>query len=326
VRYFDSSPWYGRGLAELRLGTFLRGQNRDDFVVSTKVGRTLHRPPGGNNDAAKRDFPTAPWAGGCQFSVRHDYSYDGIMRSYEDSLQRLGLNRVDVLLVHDLDANHFAPEALQAQMTMLNAGGGWRALENLKNAGEVKAIGAGVNHEGTITHYLDTFQHPGPGGTGECLAPDVFLISQSCHTLLDQHLLTGAKGELARCAEAGIGLVVGSPFAGGILGSGTRRGEDVPLIYNYEPAPEDVVSRVQRIEALLDAHAAPGTPLPAAALQFVCAHPNVASVIPGAVEPALVAANASALAPDAAIPAPFWEALKEEGLLPAEAPTPADCC
>jgi D-threo-aldose 1-dehydrogenase len=199
ICYFDTAPWYGCGKSEHRLGHVLRQRPRHDFLVSTKVGRILVRPA----DPAGYRSPT--WAGGLPFEVRFDYSYDGVMRSYEDSLQRLGLNGVDLLVIHDLDLGyHGSRERVAFHLDRLDRGGGWRALAELKAAGEIKAIGAGVNDRGVIPDFVDRF------------ALDFFLVAMP-YTLLDQAVL---DDEFPRCVERGIGFIVGSVFASGILISG----------------------------------------------------------------------------------------------------------
>lgn len=291
VRYFDTSPWYGHGLSEHRLGHFLRRQRRDSFVLSTKVGRVYTAP------ADLTSLDTGPWAGGLPFALRFDYSSDGITRSYEDSLQRLGLNRVDLLLIHDLDFHyHKTEEGVEGYMRQLDDGG-WRALDKLRSAGLIGGVGAGINELGMIPRFLDRFD------------VDFFLVAMP-YTLLDHEVL---REEFPRCGERGVGLVIGAPFASGILATGAVDGAR----YAYDAAPAEVVDRVRRIETVCARH---GVPLAAAALQFPLGHPSVAAVIPGAVSPAQVEANVRMMAHD--IPAGFWEELRTEALLPAEAPTP----
>jgi D-threo-aldose 1-dehydrogenase len=291
VRYFDTSPWYGKGQAEHRLGRALYRRARGEFVVSSKVGRLLRRPlkPG--------PFARGDWLGGLEFDAVFDYSYDGIMRSFEDSLQRLGMNRIDVLLIHDLDAWHFKTEAkVGAYMNQLFTSG-WRALEELRDQGVIKGIGAGFNTMGTIPRYLELFDI------------DFFLLAMR-YTLLEQDVL---DREFALCAERGVGVVIGGPYNSGILATGAVAG----AMHNYSPAGPAVLERVARIEAICRAH---GTPLDAAALQFPLGHPIVAAVIPGAVSRAQVARNLAAFRHP--IPADLWAELKHERLLRPDAPAP----
>lgn len=290
VRFFDTAPWYGRGLAEHRLGGFLRTKPRDQFQITTKVGRTLHRPA----DPARLD--RSPWTGGLNFEVRFDYGYDGIMRSYEQALQRLALDTVDALVIHDLDAGYHG-DALDGHRRTLHDSG-LRALQELKAAGDIQAVGMGVN----TTEALDT------------VAADVdldFLLVAMPYTLLDQASLhTG----MARCAARGVSVVIGAPFASGILVTGSGAGAK----YAYEAASAEVQAKVRGMEAVCAAH---GVALAVAALQFPLAHPAVVSVIPGAIRPTEVAANVATLG--TAIPEDFWSELKARGLLDAEAPVPA---
>src|SRR5690242_5154633 len=151
IRFYDTAPWYGRGQSEHRLGRFLYRQARANFVVSTKVGRVLRAP------ARPETFDTGFWAGGLAFEHRFDYSYDGVMRAYEDSLQRLGLNRVDLLLIHDLDWWHHGSEANVSARFAELATGGWRALAELKAAGLIGGIGAGINELGLMPRFLQSF-------------------------------------------------------------------------------------------------------------------------------------------------------------------------
>jgi D-threo-aldose 1-dehydrogenase len=290
VRLFDTAPWYGRGLAEHRLGGFLRAMPRAAFQVITKVGRTLHRPA----DPARLD--RAPWVGGLAFEVRFDYSRDGVLRSYEQALQRLALDTVDALVIHDLDAGYHG-DGLAGHRAAL-AEGGLAALRALKVAGEIKAFGMGVN----TREAFDT------------VAAEVeldFLLVAMPYTLLDQ---TSLRGGMARCVDRGVGVIIGAPFASGILAAGSAG----PARYGYATAPEAVKARVRAIEAVCAAH---GVALAAAALQFPLAHPAVAAVIPGAARPEEVAANLAAAA--APIPTAFWADLRAGGLIDPDAPVPA---
>lgn len=274
------------------MGHVLRQKPRRDFLISTKIGRILVRP------ADPGRYRPPMWVGGLPFEVRFDYGYDGIMRAYEDSLQRLGLNRVDLLVIHDLDIGyHGSREAVAAHLDRLDRGGGWRALAELKAAGEIKAIGAGVNERGTIPDFIDRF------------ALDFFLVAMP-YTLLDQAVL---DDEFPRCLERGIGVIIGSVFASGILLGGATE----PATYAYRPAAPDIQARVRRIEAVCRRHE---TPLAAAALQFPLAHPSVASIIPGAAAPDHLRQTMELLRRP--IPRELWEELKSERLIHAAAPTP----
>jgi D-threo-aldose 1-dehydrogenase len=292
VRYFDTAPWYGNTLAEHRLGHFLRQQPPGSFAVSTKVGRVYRRSRGPD------DPPLGPWAGGLPFVFRFDYTYDGVMRSYEDNLQRLGLPRVDLLVIHDLDIGYHGDDAgIERCFRQLEDGGGLRALQELKSAGEIEGYGAGIN------------EHPMIGRFPERIDLDFFLVAMP-YTLLDQSPLDDS---FRRCAERGVGIVIGSPYASGILATGPVAGAR----YNYAPASPDTLEKMRRIEAVCRRH---GVPLPAAALQFPLGHSAVATIIPGAVAPAEVERNLAHLR--TAIPADLWAELKSDGLLHPEAPVP----
>ena len=292
ITYFDTSPWYGRGLSEHRVGHFLHGQQRGSFVVSTKVGRVLSRPDDPDS------FDSGPWTGGLPFEIRFDYTAEGIARSYEDSLQRLGLARVDLLLIHDLDIRHHERiEKVLAYLDQLSEAGGWSVLEGLRREGEIAAIGAGINELGMIPHFLDRFDI------------DFFLVAMP-YTLMDQDVL---GEEFALCVEREVGIVIGAPYASGILAAGS--GEE-PM-YGYLPADEGAITKVERIRAVCDRFE---VPLKAAALQFPLGHPSVASVIPGPVSAAHVGENLAMVRVD--VPPELWEALKSEALINAASPTP----
>lgn len=291
VRYYDTAPWYGRGLSERRFGSFLKDQPRDQFVLSTKVGRVL-RPV---RDLAH--FEPAPWAGSLPFDVVFDYSYDGIMRSFEDSLQRLGLTSIDLLLIHDLDPGYHHPaEALEAYWRQLSTSG-WRALAELKDADVIKGIGAGINYTGLIPRFLDNFPM------------DFFLIAGP-YTLLDQGAL---ETDLPLCVKRGAGVVIGAVFNSGILATGPVANAQ----YQYGDADRAVLDKASRLQAMCKRY---DISLRAAALQFPFAHPAVASVIPGAFAPEQVVENAKAF--EEVIPPEFWSELKAERLLAEDVPVP----
>ncbi len=292
VRYFDTSPWYGRGLAEHRLGRSLYRRPREDYVLSTKIGRLLKRPlkPG--------PFERGQWIGGLDFETVFDYGYDGVMRSFEDSLQRLGINRVDLLLVHDLDGfSHRNQAAVDAYFNQLTVSG-WRALAELRDQGAINSIGAGLNMMGSIPRFLDAFDM------------DFFLLALR-YTLLETDVL---DEEFPRCAERGVGIVIGGGYNSGILATGAVPG----AMYNYAPAGPEILARVAKIEAVCKRY---GVPIAAAALQFPLGHPIVASIIPGAIRVDQVERNLAAFTHP--IPADLWAELKHEKLLRADAPTPA---
>ena len=291
IRYFDTSPWYGKGQSEHRVGRALYRQPRNDFVISSKIGRILRRPlkPG--------PMDRGEWLGGLEFDTYFDYSYDGIMRSFEDSLQRLGINRIDTLLIHDLDPWHFKTEAkVLAYMNQLYTSG-WRALEELRDQGVIGGIGAGFNLGATINRYLDMFDI------------DFFLIAMR-YTLLEQDVL---ESEFPNCEKRNVGIVIGGTFNSGILATGAILGAR----YNYAPAGPEVMARVTKMEAVCKRY---NVPLAAAALQFPLGHRIVASVIPGAISRRQVELNLAAFNHE--IPQDLWAELKNEKLIREDAPTP----
>lgn len=291
IRYYDTSPWYGRGQSEHRFGRALYRRPRADYVLSTKVGRLFRAV----HDAEHFDHDF--WRGGLTFRHQFDYSYDGVMRSFEDSLQRLGLPRIDLLLIHDLDHGYHGSEAsVTAYLTELH-NGGWRALTALKEAGLIRGIGAGINERVMIPRLLDLLELD-------------FLLVAMPYTLLDTDVLAS---EFPLCVARGVGFVVGAPFASGILATGAVQGAR----YRYAEATPEVMAKVKRIEAVCERH---NVPLAAAALQFPLGHPSVASVIPGALLPEQVTRNIAAFRH--AIPAALWAELKYEGLLREDAPVP----
>ena len=291
IRYFDTAPWYGRGQSEHRFGRFLYRQPRQEFLLSTKVGRVLQAP------RHPETFETGFWTGGLHFDHVFDYSYDGIMRAFEDCLQRLGLNRIDLLVIHDLDFWHHGVEAKVAAYLGQLATSGWRALDELRSSGLIKGVGAGINELGMIPRFLDLVDL------------DFFLVALR-YTLMEHDTL---DVELPYCERRDVGIVIGGVFSSGIMATGPVPGAK----YNYADATPEVIEKVKRIEAVCGRH---GVALAAAALQFPLGHPSVSSVIPGGFEPAHVEANMANLR--AAIPADFWAELRHEGLIRTDAPVP----
>lgn len=293
VRYYDTSPWYGRGLSEHRFGRALFRKPRDEFIISTKVGRLFSAP----KDIAAFEASERAWSLGLPFEHRHDYTYDGVMRSFEDSLQRLRLNRIDLLIIHDLDSLVLGSERLVDMHLTQLATGGIRALQDLKASGKIKAIGAGVNQLGTIPKFL------------EVLDLDFFLVALP-YTLAEQPVL---DVEFPLCEKRGVGVIIGAVYASGILATGAVPGAKISY---REPTAEEA-ERIRRIEAVCKTYE---TPLAAAALQFTLHHPCVASIIPGAIHPLQVKRNFELFRHET--PDELWSALKAEGLLRADAPTP----
>jgi D-threo-aldose 1-dehydrogenase len=287
LRYFDTAPLYGHGLSEARIGRALAGEPRAEFIVSTKVGRLLE-PCAAGEEAAGIYRDTPP------LKVRFDYTRDGVLRSVAASLERLGVDRIDILYVHDLEPRtHGSTEAYEARWRELTAGGGWAALDELRRSGKVTALGLGVNEAAPCERMLAE------------LDPDLFLLAGR-YTLLEQ-----ATALLAACGQRGVGVIVGGPFNSGVL----ARADGT---FNYAAAPPEILIKVERLRDACDRFNAS---LPAAALQFAAAHPAVASVVPGGQTPQEVAANAAMM--DAPIPTDLWSALKEGGLIDQAAPTPA---
>jgi D-threo-aldose 1-dehydrogenase len=285
VRYFDTSPFYGYTRSEHRLGAWLAERPRDSFVVSSKVGR-LMRPdasvaPGDDN-----------WAIPYPFRPHYDYSYGGVMRSFEDSLQRMGLARIDLLYVHDIGrATH--GEMHEHYWQQLTSGGGFRALEELRQSGQIAAIGLGVNEWEVVQ---DSMQE---------IDLDVTMLAGR-YTLLEQACLTPF---LERCIERRNAIVIAGVFNSGILAGNSK--------FDYSDAPADVVERVRALQSVC---AEFSVPLPAAALQFPMAHPAVVSCVVGTRTAAQLAQNLAWF--ERLIPDGLWLALRERGLLDPAAPVP----
>jgi D-threo-aldose 1-dehydrogenase len=230
LRYFDTAPRYGAGLAERRLGAALSGRPRNEFVVSTKVGRLLR--PG-----------SSEWVGAPELVDYFDFSHDATLRSLEESLGRLRLDRVDIAFVHDPD-DHF-DEALA---------GSFRALRRLREEGVVRAIGVGANQPGVLCRFAREAD------------PDCFLVAGR-FTVLDR----SAEAELLPlCLARRIAVIAGGVFNSGVIVGGTT--------FDYDTAPLEIVARVEELREVCARH---GTPLPAAALQFPLRHPAVTSVLVG---------------------------------------------
>lgn len=282
IGYFDTAPWYGFGRSERVIGDLLRGT---DYTLSDKVGRLL-KPGGVENPMDYGMIDPLP------FHVVYDYGYDGVMRAFEDSLQRLGLDRIDILLAHDIGT--FQHGSDNARHFTDLAQGGYRAMAELRDAGVVKAIGLGVNENQVCLDAL---------GIGDW---DVFLLAGR-YTLLEQ---TPLETLFPACETAGTTIICGGPFNSGIL-----VGRDM---WNYDKAPAEVVDKARALGQVADAH---GVPLPAAALQFPLAHSIVTSVIPGPRDAGELAQILDWF--ETPIPEAFWSDLKAKGLLAQDAPTPS---
>jgi len=286
IRYFDTAPLYGFGLAEHRMGAALR-RIAGPVVLSTKAGWRLGRrdPADGPGSAADSLFEhPAP------FKPRIDYSYDGVMRSFEDSLQRLGTDRVDILLLHDCDRRNHGEDGYRTRFREA-VDGAARALVSLRGQGAVRAVGAGLNEWQACQDFA-----------GACDF-DCFLLAGR-YTLLDQGALASF---LPMCGRRGIGVILGGPYNSGILATGPVQG----ALYDYAPAAPEIMQRTCAIAAACARHT---VPLRAAALQFPLSHPAIATVIPGARDPAEVAENLALMTQH--IPGAFWQDLRESGLIP----------
>lgn len=291
VGYFDTAPHYGDGRSEHLMGDALR-YNMDGRVLSTKVGRLL-RPV---RDDSERPGP-GPWTKPFPFQIAYDYSYDGIRRSFDDSLQRLGLSKIDILLVHDIGTQTHGVEGNRKHWADL-AGGGYRALNELKSQGLISAIGLGVNEWPVLMDAM---------GIGDW---DVFLLANR-YTLLEQSPLDPF---LSTCLKRGTSVIAAGPFAAGILA-----GTDIwgPPTGAYQKAPPEILQRVDALQALCKAH---NIPLGAAALQFPLTHPAICSVLTGPKSPAELAQNIDWWA--TGIPAAFWTDLLDHKLLAPGTPVP----
>ena len=287
LRYFDTAPFYGLGLAEHRLGACLRSVDRRTVVISTKVGR-LMQPLGGG-------AVPGPSSGASAFEVAFDYSYGGTLRSLEHSLQRLGSNAVDIVLIHDVNRRWQGDLVEQRYREAME--GAHCALVELRAAGAIKAFGVGVNDWNILMRFA-------ADGDFDC-----FMLAGR-YTLLDHSALDTF---LPDCERRGISVLMAAPFNSGILATGARPG----ATFFYVEAEPGIMARTRAIEAVCSRH---GVALAAAALQFPLAHPAVASVVTGMRSAAEAQANLAHCR--AAIPAAFWQELKHEGLIAAGAPVP----
>jgi D-threo-aldose 1-dehydrogenase len=288
-RYFDTAPLYGLGLAETRLNQFLRGRNREDYVLSTKAGRLLAVCPPDQRTGIGKFFDTP-----CRREI-FDYSYDGVMRSFEASLERLGVDRIDILFAHDLDIfTHGSKEASDARIDEFMRSG-YYAMLALRDQGVIKAFGGGINE----WQVCQTLAERGDF--------DLFLLAGR-YTLLEQEAL---ESFLPLCEKRGIGIVLGGPYNSGILATGPKPG----AYFNYSEAPREILDQVARIEVVCKRH---NVALIEAALKFPLMHPSVVSMIPGGQRVAEVTSNRKIL--DTTIPSALWQDLKAEGLMRQDAP------
>jgi D-threo-aldose 1-dehydrogenase len=271
VRYFDTAPLYDHGRGERRMGEALRGRPRDAYVLSTKVGRLVE-----------------------SHGIEYDYSHDGVLRSLEDSRERLGLSRIDVALIHDIDPyNHGADQPRRFGEAMAGA---FPALARLRREGVLGAVGVGVNSWRVCQ------------AAAEAVDVDCVLLAGR-YTLLEQEALAF----LSLCERRGIGVIVGAPYNSGILARGAAPGTQ----HNYATPSPEIAERVRALEAVCARH---GVSLGAAALQFPLSHPAVAAVLPGPRDAVQVAASVRWLGET--IPADVWQELKSRRLIDSAAPTP----
>lgn len=284
INYVDTAPQYGLGRSEHLVGDALR-ERRSDAVLSTKVGRLLKPVPVAEQDKGA-------WVDPLPFNQVYDYSYDGVMRSFEDSLQRLGLNSVDIVYVHDIGVSTHGVEGNKPLWNQLETGG-YKALRELRDGGVIKAIGLGVNEWEVL---MDAF------ALGDW---DVFLLAGR-YTLLEQ---TSLDPFMTTCVKRGASVVIGGPFNSGILVGGDK--------FNYAKAPEAIVNKVKAIEAVCRDY---DVPLPAAALQFPLTHPAVCNVLPGPRSPAELDGILEWW--DVKVPDELWSSLAAKGLLAPGTPVP----
>ena len=293
IRYFDNAPFYGAGLAEIRMGEALKSKPRDEYVISTKVGRVILDEL---EDVALRDNGEKGdvFANGRPNKIVNDYSYDATLRSIEDSLERLQTDHVEIAFVHDL-AQDFWGDLWLAKFEEARTGA-FRALDRLRDEGVIKAWGLGVNKVEPIELLLD-LEEP---------RPDAFLLAGR-YTLLDHS--RALQRVMPKVAERGLGIVVGGPYSSGALVGGPN--------FEYAPATPEILARVAAIKAIADRHQ---VSMKAAGLQFSLANPAVAAVIPGASRPERIAEDSAAFAES--VPADFWRELRGAELVDPAAPLP----
>ena len=292
VRYFDTSPYYGYGRSELRMGAALREKPRDEFVLSTKIGRILHAMKPGEKKPA--DFRENGLPG---FAPVFDYTYDGVMRSLEHSHLRLGLSRIDIALIHDVDFWTTKDRAVLDERFKTVMDGGFRALDELRRAGIIGAIGVGINESDNSLRFVKA-------GDFDCM------LLAGRYTLLEQG---GLEEFLPECSRRGVSVILGGPYNSGILTGGVKPGAK----HDYVAAPPHLIDKAQKIEAVCQRH---GVDLGAAAMQFPLFHPAMCAVIPGALSIAEVKQNVARMS--VKIPVQLWSELKREKLLDPSAPTP----
>ena len=295
IRYFDNAPFYGAGLAEIRMGEALANRPRNEYVISTKVGRLIldevedvsARDLGEKGDVFKYGRPN---------KIVNDYSADATLRSIDDSLKRMKTDHIDIIWVHDVAQDFYGDEWLSVFESARK--GAFRTLDRLRDEGVIKAWGLGVNRVEPIELLLD-LQEPRPDG---------FLLAGR-YTLLDHS--RALQRVMPQVAARGLGIVVGGPYSSGALVGGPN--------FEYAPATPEILDKVARIKAIADRH---GISMKAAGLQFALAHPAVAAVIPGASKPGRIAEDRNAL--NEIIPVQFWRDLRDARLIDPAAPVPTE--
>ncbi len=286
-RYYDTAPWYGHGLSEHRIGSLLRNKLREEYIISSKVGR-VYKPF--KEDYKK--FNRSPWVGGLNFQYKFDYTYSGFERSFEDSTCRLGINQIDLLVIHDLD-NDYHGDLLSNKFKELESGFIW--LKSMRDLGHIKAIGVGINDAQLMSNFYKNYDI------------DFFLVAMP-YTLINQETLDEIFPE---CKKRGIGIIIGAPFSSGILATGVTNNAK----YNYRKPSKFIVTKVNSIKNICDKH---NVPLKAAAIQFPLFHPLVTTVIPGMLNPDQVKENILMMQYD--IPIKFWHELKNLNLIHPDSP------
>jgi D-threo-aldose 1-dehydrogenase len=295
IRYFDNAPFYGAGLAEIRMGDALAARPRDDYVISTKVGRLIldevedvnARDQGEKGDVFKHGRPN---------KIVNDYSADATLRSIDDSLKRLKTDRIEIVWVHDVAQDFYGDEWLSAFESARK--GAFKTLDRLRDEGVIQAWGLGVNRVEPIELLLAL----------DAPRPDGFLLAGR-YTLLDHE--RALQRVMPQVVERGLGIVVGGPYSSGALVGGPN--------FEYAPATPQILDKVARIKAIADRH---GVSMKAAGLQFSLANPAVAAVIPGASQPSRIAEDRSAL--NEVVPVDFWRELRSAGLVHPAAPLPGN--
>ena len=308
INYFDTAPWYGLGRSELRIGNILREMDRDKFILSTKVGRILKK----TKPLEKSNVNYALWENeistydiSLKFYVHFDYSYDGILRSYEDSMQRLGFSKIDMLVIHDLDFYyHKTEEKLNFYLNQLDKGGGWKALEELRSSGEISAIGVGVNGDGLIPYFIPRFDI------------DFFLVAMR-YTLLKQNVLSN---DFPLCKKHNVNVVIGSPYQSGILATGLKGNDQFEFgegpTYNYKKPRQEIIEKIKVIQNICDDFK---VNIGAVSLQFPLLHPSVVSVIPGVINEQQIKSNIENLS--VPIPKDLWKQLVKHSIIREDSPT-----